>query len=150
MLLTLFLTCYADAAPDIPALAELFPRARFVSIVRDGRAVACSLSRVHWWPDLTVWWYGGTPGRWQEEGRDPWELCARHWVRELAVLEQGLGFALKVEDGATRAQYPAVLRMLQLLGALPERLSPRLAEYGRTRIRNTRGEVVGELLPAGA
>jgi hypothetical protein len=27
-------------------------------------------------------------------------------------------------------------------------MSPRLAEYGRTRIRNTRGEVVGELLPA--
>jgi L-asparaginase II len=71
-------------------------------------------------------------------------------VHSVAVLEQGLGFALKVEDGATRAQYPAVLHMLQLLGALPERLSPRLAEYARTRIRNTRGEVVGELLPVGA
>jgi hypothetical protein len=45
---------------------------------------------MHRWPDLTIWWYWGTPGRWQAEGRDPWELCARHWVRELAVLEQGL------------------------------------------------------------
>jgi L-asparaginase II len=71
-------------------------------------------------------------------------------VHSVAVFDQRLGFAIKVEDGATRAQYPAVLHMLALLGALPERLSPRLAEYARTRIRNTRGEVVGELLPASA
>ena len=71
-------------------------------------------------------------------------------VHSVAIIDQNLGFTIKVEDGATRAQYPAVLRMLELLGALPEQLSPRLAEYGRTRIRNTRGEVVGELLPAGA
>jgi L-asparaginase II len=71
-------------------------------------------------------------------------------VHSIAVFDQGLGFVIKVEDGATRAQYPAVLHMLELLGALPAQLSPRLAEYGRTRIRNTRGEVVGELFPAGA
>jgi L-asparaginase II len=71
-------------------------------------------------------------------------------VHSVALCDQGIGFALKVEDGAARAQYPAVLRLLQLLGALPERLSPKLAEYARTRIKNTRGEVVGELLPASA
>jgi L-asparaginase II len=71
-------------------------------------------------------------------------------VHSVAVLDQRIGFAVKVEDGAMRAQYPAVLHMLELLGALPERLSPRLAEYARSRIRNTRGEVVGELLPASA
>jgi L-asparaginase II len=71
-------------------------------------------------------------------------------VHSVAVFDQQIGFAIKVEDGATRAQYPAVLYMLERLGALPERLSPRLADYGRTRIRNTRGEVVGELLPASA
>ena len=38
--------------------------------------------------------------------------------------------------------------MLQYLDALPDTLPPRLAEYGRTRIRNTRGEIVGELMPA--
>jgi L-asparaginase II len=71
-------------------------------------------------------------------------------VHSVAVLDQRVGFAVKVEDGATRAQYPAVLHVLELLGALPDRFSPRLAEYARTRIRNTRGEVVGELLPASA
>jgi L-asparaginase II len=71
-------------------------------------------------------------------------------VHTVAVFDQGIGFAIKVEDGATRAQYPAVLRMLEYLGALPSQMSPRLAEYARTRIRNTRGEVVGELMPASA
>lgn len=74
----------------IPALVKLFPNARFVEIVRDGRAVAYSLSRVHWWQDSLIWWYGGTPGTWRAEGRDPWELCARYWVRELAVIDEGL------------------------------------------------------------
>ena len=71
-------------------------------------------------------------------------------VHTVVVFDLGLAFAVKVEDGATRAQYPAVLRMLEYLGALPERMSPRLAEYARTRIRTTRGEVVGELFPSGA
>jgi L-asparaginase II len=60
-----------------------------------------------------------------------------------AVPEMGLGFAIKVEDGATRAQHIALLRALQLCGALPEQFSPRLAEFVRRPVRNTRGAVVG-------
>jgi L-asparaginase II len=71
-------------------------------------------------------------------------------VHSVAIMDQGIGVTVKVEDGAPRAQYPSVLRLLQHLGALPERLSPRLAEYARTRVRNTRGEVVGEVLPIDA
>jgi L-asparaginase II len=85
----------------------------------------------------------------ESEGRVLTKIGAEG-VHSVAIFDQRIGFALKVEDGAARAQYPAVLRMLQLLGALPEHLSPKLAEYARTRIRNTRGEVVGELLPASA
>lgn len=66
-------------------------------------------------------------------------------IHSAALLEQGIGMVVKVEDGASRAQYPALLRLLQLHGALPDPLPPRLQEFGRTRIRNTRGEVVGEL-----
>jgi L-asparaginase II len=69
-------------------------------------------------------------------------------VHSVAILDQGIGFALKVEDGAARAQYPAVLRLLQLLDALPESLPPRLSELLSRPVRNTRGEIVGELLPA--
>jgi L-asparaginase II len=66
-------------------------------------------------------------------------------VHSVALLDRGLAFALKVEDGATRAQHVAVLHLLQRLGALGEALSPRLAEYARPRLRNTRGEIVGEV-----
>lgn len=74
----------------IPLLARVFPEARFVALVRDGRAVAASLARVDWWEDSHVWWYGGTPRRWREEGGDPWELCARNWVEEVRAIEEGL------------------------------------------------------------
>ena len=60
---------------------HIFPRARFVVLVRDGRAVAESLSRVDWWETNHVWWYGGTPTQWRAEGGDPWEICARQLGR---------------------------------------------------------------------
>ncbi|HEX3865101.1 MAG TPA: asparaginase, partial [Gemmatimonadaceae bacterium] len=66
-------------------------------------------------------------------------------VHSVAVPEQGIGFAVKVEDGASRAQFPAVIRILQWLDVLPADLPPRLEEYLRRPVRNTRGEVVGEI-----
>lgn len=66
-------------------------------------------------------------------------------LHSVAVMDQGLGLAVKVEDGAVRAQYPAVLRLLQHLGALPDPLPARLQEYMRVRVKNTRGEFVGEV-----
>lgn len=65
------------------------------------------------------------------------------------VPEMGIGVAIKVEDGAIRAQHMALLQTLQRCGALPEELPPRLAEWTKKAIRNTRGEVVGEVRPAG-
>ena len=66
-------------------------------------------------------------------------------VHSVAVPERGLGIAIKVEDGAQRAQFAAVVRMLQFLDVLPARLGPRLEEFMHRPLRNTRGEVVGEL-----
>jgi L-asparaginase II len=68
-------------------------------------------------------------------------------VHSVAVLDQGLGAAVKAEDGSPRAQYPAVLRLLQHLDALPVPLPPRLAEFLDRPVRNTRGEVVGRVGP---
>src|SRR3982751_5538084 len=68
-------------------------------------------------------------------------------VHSLALLDQGIGVALKVEDGAQRAQGASVLRLLQYLGALPDPLPPRLADFLRRSLRNTRGETIGELRP---
>ncbi len=66
-------------------------------------------------------------------------------VHSIAVPSLGLGLALKVEDGALRAQHIAVLAALQQLGVLPTDLPPRLAEFAVRPVRNTRGEMVGEL-----
>ena len=66
-------------------------------------------------------------------------------VHSAALLEQGVGVVVKVEDGAARAQFPALLRLLQLQGALPDPLPARLQEFARTKVKNTRGEVVGEV-----
>ena len=68
-------------------------------------------------------------------------------VHSVAIVDDGIGIALKVEDGAQRAQFPAVISVLQHYGALPRDLPPRLAEFLRRPLRNTRGEVVGEVRP---
>jgi L-asparaginase II len=68
-------------------------------------------------------------------------------VHSAGIPDLGIGFAVKVDDGAQRAQFPAVLRVLQLLGVLPVALPPRLEEFLHRPIRNTRGEVVGEVHP---
>ena len=62
------------------------------------------------------------------------------------LTERGIGVAVKVEDGAQRAQVPALLRLLQELDALPSQLTPRLAEWMRKPVKNTRGESVGEVV----
>ncbi len=68
-------------------------------------------------------------------------------VHSIAVPGMGLGIAIKVEDGALRAQHVAVLSALQQLGVLPAELPPRLADFVLRPVRNTRGERVGEIRP---
>ena len=76
----------------LPFLIAAFPEARFVEVIRDGRAVAYSLSQVDWWPDTPVWWNGAsvTPRQWEADGGDPWELSAQNWVKELEAIEDGM------------------------------------------------------------
>ncbi len=73
----------------VPLLLEAFPGCRFVHVLRDGRAVAASLRKVDWWADSHLFWYGDTPARWEAEGGDPWEACARHWVEEVRAIDAG-------------------------------------------------------------
>lgn len=66
-------------------------------------------------------------------------------VHSVAVPERGLGITVKVEDGAARAQYAAVIAALQQLDVLSGKLPARLADYVDRPIRNTRGEEVGRI-----
>jgi L-asparaginase II len=69
-------------------------------------------------------------------------------VHTVAVPSLGIGLAIKVEDGALRAQHVAVLRALQALGVLPSELPARLGEFITRPLRNTRGEAVGMIRSA--
>lgn len=66
-------------------------------------------------------------------------------VHSAVILDNSIGVALKVEDGNARAQHPALIQLLSDLDALPEPLPPRLAEYLNRPVKNTRGEIVGEM-----
>jgi hypothetical protein len=72
-------------------LQELDGTARFVQIVRDGRAVAYSLSRVEWWSHRSKSWWGEMAPEYEEEyeesGRDPLILGAVVWKHLLDVTE---------------------------------------------------------------
>jgi L-asparaginase II len=69
-------------------------------------------------------------------------------VHSVLLRDRGIGFALKVADGHSRAQYPAVLRLLQHLDALPAVLPARLASVLITPVYDTRGNAIGEIRPA--
>jgi L-asparaginase II len=69
-------------------------------------------------------------GGWAAKGGAEGLLCAR--------FEDGLGIALKVEDGAQRALRPALAELLRRLGADS-------GEIGVVQLVNSRGDVVGEL-----
>ncbi|HEX3426115.1 MAG TPA: sulfotransferase [Acidimicrobiales bacterium] len=120
---------------QIAQLGHAFPNARFVELVRDGRAVAYSLSRVDWWEDSVVWWYGSTPRRWREEGGDPWEIAARHWPEEVDVIHQGL--AAVPARNVTRVRYES------LVSAPGETLEALAAFVGLRPVDAWRAEVAG-------
>ena len=58
---------------------------------------------------------------------------------------EGLGLAMKVEDGGIRAGDPAVIRALDELSLLGGEAAEALEPFRRPSIRNSRGERVGEL-----
>ncbi len=66
-------------------------------------------------------------------------------VHTFAIIDRGIGFALKVEDGSQRAQFVAVLAMLAEYDALPAPLPESLRDAAVRAVRNTRGEQVGEV-----
>lgn len=68
-------------------------------------------------------------------------------VHTVMVPERGIGFAVKAEDGALRAQHAAVIEVLRVLEVLPPEpeMPMKLAEFLHKQLKNTRGEVVGEV-----
>ncbi len=66
----------------------------------------------------------------------------------LALAEEGLGVALKIEDGASRPLGPAIIEVLQQLGLLHPEAQKALAPQWRPVIRNHQQQEVGLIRPA--
>jgi L-asparaginase II len=63
----------------------------------------------------------------------------------LGLPERGMGLAVKVEDGATRAVGPAVIEVLDHLGVLSDAERARLQALRSPRLRNVAGLEVGRI-----
>ncbi|MDR2877074.1 MAG: sulfotransferase [Chromatiales bacterium] len=74
----------------ISALNKVFPNARYIHVIRDGREVADSLLRVEWWGGHRVWWDGRTAEEMERSGEDSLTIAARNWVYEMQELNHGL------------------------------------------------------------
>jgi L-asparaginase II len=70
-------------------------------------------------------------------------------VYGVALLERGLGIALKVEDGDSWSSMIALLAVLEALGVQPSPATS-LPDFAEIPIRNTRGEPTGALRIAGS
>jgi L-asparaginase II len=66
----------------------------------------------------------------------------------LALKAEGLGVALKIEDGQSRALGPAIIQVLEELGLLDQAGREALASQQQPVILNHRKQVVGHIQPA--
>jgi L-asparaginase II len=65
----------------------------------------------------------------------------------LALVEEGLGVAMKIEDGNQRALNPAIVAIMEQLGLLPPAARETLAAYRRPPVLNHRRQEVGWIQP---
>jgi L-asparaginase II len=66
-----------------------------------------------------------------------------------ALPRQGLGVALKIADGSSRARSVALLAILERLGVLSDEMKQMLVEHIAPMIVNSNGQQVGDIRPAG-
>lgn len=117
--------------PRLGFLNEIFPEARFVHVLRDGRAVANSLLAVGFW-----WgWQGPQNWRWGELPADQRELWERH-DRSFVALA-GIAWNIYLQAHAAAAPAIPAHRMTEIryedLCADPAGEIQRLAGFGGLR-----------------
>jgi hypothetical protein len=111
-------------------VSSIFPDARFVHVIRDGRAVVQSLLRIGFWRDTfrlrEPAWRGGLTEddlqRWRAAGESPLALAAIEWGAVIAAARQ--------EAGSLAAGRYAEVRYEQFV-AEPEATIRRILEHCR-------------------
>jgi L-asparaginase II len=66
----------------------------------------------------------------------------------VGIMEEGIGIAVKCEDGSSRGRDPVVVEILKQLGFLSAQQVQSLEKYHRPRNVNHRQEKCGEVIPA--
>jgi L-asparaginase II len=66
----------------------------------------------------------------------------------LALVKEGLGVAVKIEDGSSRALNPTIVHLLAELGLLTSKAQEALTAYRQPAILNHRQQEVGRIRPA--
>lgn len=120
--------------PRTGLLLEVFPAARVVHVVRDGRAVANSLLQMPWWGGYAgpqTWRYGPLPADydelWQRSGRSYVVLAGLTWRLLMDAYD-------RAEQAAPAAQWLTV-RYEDLVAAPREQLARILSFVGLTWTR---------------
>lgn len=73
----------------IDLINGLFSDAIFIHIIRDGRAIACSLMKEKWWKETKLWWRGGkTPKECEKKSFSPVSIAAMHWQNNVQEILQ--------------------------------------------------------------
>lgn len=65
----------------------------------------------------------------------------------MGLPEKGIGIAIKVDDGAFRAAYPAAVEVLKQLGVASPAEEEALKAFHCPKLANRRGEIVGSIEP---
>ena len=66
-------------------------------------------------------------------------------VQTIGIRSAGLGIAIKIADGNSRALHPVVYSVLEQLGLLDDARRAELDQYRQPLIRNARGAVAGDI-----
>ncbi|VXB30678.1 asparaginase [Massilia sp. 9I] len=66
-------------------------------------------------------------------------------VQAIGIRSAGIGIAIKIADGNSRALHPAVYGVLDQLGLLNEERRAQLEQFRQPSIRNARGAVAGDI-----
>ena len=115
------------------SLGRMFPQARFIHVVRDGRAVSASLVKQAWMDPATggpVWYCSDL------------ESASRYWAQVVSVVRQqsravpGRFLELRYEDLVTNPD----LTMRRVLAFLGERWDPAVLEHHKANVRHSKRE----------
>jgi L-asparaginase II len=135
-------------ALPLSRLAQLYARlAQGQADARLGGALGTLFDAMTTRPDL-VSGHGRSDLHLTTAGRGDW-VCkiGADAVQAIGIRSAGIGIAVKIADGASRALHTATYRVLDELGLLDDEARGMLERFRQPAIKNARGTVAGDIRP---